>query len=68
MAIGGLNGELLRGLAASGEPYRVERDGYVIEVFVRRMEAWELPEPDPFEPTVHPLAIPSRHDRKVPTR
>ena len=74
MAIEGLTGDLLRGLAASGEPYRREIDGYLIEVYVRKMEAFELEEihrereAELAEATVHPLAIPSRHDRRVPTR
>ena len=73
MAIDGLNGELLADAADSGEPIRLERMPFVIEVFVRRMESFEMEQvlaelAAERDLKSHPLATPSRHGRKVPTR
>lgn len=73
MAIDGLNGELLSNAALTGEPIRLERLPYVIEIFVRRMESFEVDQVLAEQEAErhlnqHPLSIPSRHDRKVPIR
>lgn len=73
MAIDGLNADLLSNAAHTGEPIRLERPPYMIEIFVRRMESYELEqirlerEAEAAEATQHPLSYPSRMDRRVPT-
>ena len=56
MAIEGLNDDILRHAAASEEGIVIERPPYVVTIYVRRMESWEMPdaEPEP-EYRVHPL-------------
>lgn len=58
MAVEGLNDDLLAHAAASEEGIVIERPPYVVTIYVRRMEVWEMGEPDP-EPEyrVHPMTI-----------
>jgi hypothetical protein len=73
MAFDELTTEFLNSAAKSGDPIRIERVPFLIEIFVRRMESFELEEILREEVaeashTQHPLSYPSRMGRRVPTR